>query len=86
MTDAPENTVYVAVLADRNEEGALRFNSIVYNPNPKIQNSVARDITERFLFNARQNARQLAVEMLKEEFKYVKENPDLDKKYADSSN
>jgi hypothetical protein len=86
MLDAPENMVYVAVLADRNEEGALRFNSIVYNPNPKIQNSVARDISERFLLSARQNARQLAVEMLKAEYGYEKENPELDKKYADSSN
>jgi hypothetical protein len=86
MTDGPENTVYVAVLAERNEESALRFNSIVYNPNPKMQNAVARDITERFLFNARQNARQLAVEMLKAEYGYTKENPELDKKYSDSGN
>jgi len=85
MMDAPENTVYVAVLEDRNEEGALRFNSIVYNPNPRIQNTVARDISERFLFNARQNARQFAVEMLKSEYGYEKEIAELDKKYADNN-
>lgn len=84
MMDTPESTVYVAVLEDRSEESTMRFNNLVYNP--KQPSQVTRGITEQFLAVARQNARQLAVEMLKAEYGYEKENPELDKKFSESSN
>jgi hypothetical protein len=86
MMDTPESTVYVAVLEDRSEESPLRFNSIVYNPDPNKPNQVSAAIFQQFRFNAVQNARQIAVEMLKAEYGYEKENPELDKKFSDSSN
>ena len=52
----------------------------------RTNNHGGAEITERFRFNAIRNARQLAVETLKAEFGYEKENAELDKKLADNSN
>ena len=78
MVDAPENLFFVPVLLERNERDQQNFFKNVYNPSPTSSN-VSPFMMAQFEFESRRLARDEAIELLKAEFKYEKENENLEK-------
>lgn len=78
MVDRPENLYFVPVLLERNERSQQNFFSTVYNPDPFSKN-VSPVMMAQFELESRRQAREEAIELLKAEFKYEKENENLEK-------
>jgi len=78
MVDRPENIYYVATVIGRLDRNASNFYSLVYNADVQSKN-ISGDISSRFEGEARKQAREEALELLKAEFKYEQESPNLDK-------
>jgi hypothetical protein len=78
MVDRPENLFFVPVLLERNERDQQNFFRNVYNPS-LISRNVSPDMIVQFEMESRRQARDEAIELLKAEFTYEKENENLEK-------
>jgi hypothetical protein len=88
LADAPETTLYVAALTSKDTASPFAFRETIYRK-PKGPDGFdlpgAKGLVEgRYSVDSRKAERDLAVSLLKAEFGYANENPDLDKKASDS--
>jgi hypothetical protein len=88
LTDNPETTMYVAVVMSRDQVDPLTFRETVWRhlnqpSNPLMPSS--KDVVQaRQTIDARKVAREEAAALLKAEFGYANESPDLEKRTSDS--
>jgi len=81
MVDKPESNYYVAVLINRVVSLESSFLRRVYSPeaDPARSNQIAEDLAGLFDQEARKQAREEAIELLKAEFNYEKETENKEK-------
>lgn len=79
MADRPKDVYYVAVLETRDTKSADEFGREVYLPNPAGLGP-GQAVREQFTLERMGRMREDALALLKAEFKYDKEHPDLLKK------
>lgn len=88
LADRPETTLYVAALTAKDTASPFAFRETIYRRQRApggFDMPGAKDLVEgRYAVDARKAERDRAVSLLKAEFGYANENPDLDKKAADS--
>lgn len=89
LTDLPETTYYAAVVTGKDESSPFVFRETVYRrparPNFGMMTGDAKDVVEaRYALDERKEDRERAVALLKAEFGYSDENPELEKRANDS--
>ena len=88
LADAPETTLYVSVIMSKDQADPLTFRETVVRkmgqPSFSILPTAKDVVTARQAVEARKDARAEAVSLLKAEFGYANENPDLDKRGNDT--
>jgi hypothetical protein len=90
LADVPETTYYAAVITAKEESGYLLFRENIFrplrrmDPSPFLPADAKEMVESRHAAEARKEAREEAVALLKAEFGYANENPDLEKRAKDT--
>ena len=74
VPDNPKDVYYVAVLSERVERGSFEFSRGIYAPLANQRDDMGSTIKNRFQSDAQLRAREMAVNLLKAEFKVEGEN------------
>jgi hypothetical protein len=74
VPDNPKDVYYVAVLSERVERSSFEFSRGIYAPIASQRDDMGSVIKNRFQSDAQQKAREMAVNLLKAEFKVENEN------------
>jgi hypothetical protein len=87
LADQPETTLFVAVLTSKDQADPTTFRNTILKRSDRPMSGLTGDprdvVLARHAVDARKQAREEAVALLKAEFGYANEHPDLDKRASD---